>query len=138
MCNYLTNVNFLHKFVNIFNIYKMKKYISVNMAMIRDVWSLTQEDVSDLLNCTRSQISSYEGGRLEVPAEIIFRLEDLTGIVGRRLFYEELKRSLIYYKPLLKESERISMMEENQAVYETEKLTILERLERIEKELFKG
>lgn len=118
--------------------------INDNIALIRDCWRMEQTEFGKLIGCTSHQVGGYERASAKlVPPEVIFELELITGIAGIRLYYEHLKRDMIPLEPLkvtdIKELQTPltnSNVQYEMIVHEGENLTILERLKRLERELF--
>lgn len=118
-----------------------KTYFSENLATIRSVWKLKQSELGALLGADMYKLGNLERGKTkEVPADLLLKLEELTGIQAKRIYYEYLKPELIHYKPLeiIEDDDTetaIPMMSEDPAPYE-KKMTVLERLARIESTLY--
>ncbi len=45
-----------------------------NLRVIRKKYDLRQQDLADLIGCTRANIGSYEEGRAKMPVELIIKV----------------------------------------------------------------
>jgi hypothetical protein len=117
-----------------------KNYFRYNIALIRDVWRLTREEFGALFGYTGYHIGGHERGTSSVvPPSILFDLEDLTGIPARQLFYNSITRIQVPVYPLQKPdaAEQTTIVAtEGTPQYNTQNMTQLERIERLEQKVF--
>ncbi len=75
--------------------------LAVNLKLIRKKrWNISQERFAELLNSSRSKINSYENGGIEPSIEFMIRLQGLTGISIRDIFYSSIPLEDIPQAPL--------------------------------------
>jgi hypothetical protein len=113
-----------------------KSNFSKNLWLIRDVWSMNRLQISKYLNCTEKQIGGYERGTTAIPPAIVFTLEELTGVAGKRLYYDVLTRSSIPNQPLSPSEILEVAAKEAPPQYNTDNLSIAERVKRLELKVF--
>lgn len=120
-----------------------KSYFSENLSKIRSHWRLTRTEMSELLGFDQNQLGNIERGSAKVvPAEIVLQLENFTSIPAKLLYFEDLKRDMIPANPLVSDGtnneQTISESDKNKGNDINEKLTIIQRLERLEEQVFGG
>ena len=89
-----------------------------------------------ILSCTGNQIGGYERGSSSIPPSIIFDLENMTGILANRLYYEALTRASIPTQPLSQTTVVEAAHKKTPPQYNAENLSITERLKRLETAVF--
>ncbi|MEM1322852.1 MAG: helix-turn-helix transcriptional regulator [Bacteroidota bacterium] len=98
--------------------------LAVNLKLIRKKrWNMSQERFAELLNSSRSKINSYENGGIEPSIEFMIRLQGLTGISIRDIFYSSIPLEDIPQAPL--EVPDKDIVNEDLINYEIENITEL-------------
>ena len=111
----------------------MKKiHFATNLNLIRAVWSMSRQEIGDVLGCKKHQIAHYERNAIGVPLPVLFLLEDLTGISARRLYYEVLTRAEILNQPLSENTEPLKAV----LFSDSAQMTLAERVTRLEIKVF--
>jgi hypothetical protein len=107
-------------------------HLSQNLILIRAIWRMNRMQLGQLVDCSEHQIGGYERGVNTIPPQVIFGLEDLTGIAAKRLFYEQLTNASIPNRPL----SPTESVEKAPPQYLVENLTLEERVKRLEMKVF--
>lgn len=74
--------------------------ISKNLELIRRIWGLKQNEMSELLNVTQPMYQTYEGGTRNPDVDFFIQLSDFTGITVKRLRREVVGNKEIPEKPI--------------------------------------
>ena len=85
--------------------------INKNLELIRRIWGLKQNEMSELLKVTQPMYQTYEGGTRNPDVDFFIRLSDYTGITVKRLRMELIGNKEIPDKPFL-DSESNEITEE--------------------------
>jgi len=102
---------------------RMTHRLALNLKSIRkDRWRMSQDRFAQLFDSSRSKINSYENGGVEPSIAFILKLQELTNITVRDLFYNTVEIDEVPPFPLEKgqsfvrdsesQSEDISKMEQ--------------------------
>jgi transcriptional regulator with XRE-family HTH domain len=65
-------------------------FLPANLTSIRKKFRMSREDFGKLFDLSQSQVTRLENGTVEASAVLVVRVEELTGIVARRLVREPL------------------------------------------------
>lgn len=89
-------------------------YAAENLVIIREAWGKTQAEMGELLGgLTRTNYAGYEQKRYDISPKILLKLEELTGIAARRIYYDKIERLEVYERPYRNENGIKILMEEN-------------------------
>jgi hypothetical protein len=117
-----------------------ESYFQANITLIRDVWSMNRKRFGNQFGFSGHHIAGHERGTaVLISPSMLFDLEDMTGISARRLYYDKIVRSEIPSQPLKRPvvvEPNTLIVNEEAPQYKTSKLTLLERVERLEKKVF--
>jgi hypothetical protein len=109
-----------------------KSQFGDNFQLIRSVWGMNRKQMGKIFNCTEHQIGSYERMNTNATPALLFKLEDMTGIAARRLYYEQLERTALPQQPLT----TAEKTENTPPQYLLPNTSLEERVKRLEAKVF--